>query len=483
MNFAEFLDIRYWAGTEESLASYLISVKELIKTGGGIVTGGQGAASVPGEEDVPRLFSQVGNVGVIRIAGSLTNSDSPYLKYYGMSGYQEIRAALVYAANNADIGAIVLDINSGGGAVAGVSDTADLISAIDSKVKPIHAFSDGGMMSAAYWLGVSARDVTLGRVAEAGSIGVLTVHMEQSKMLQDLGVTPTVIRSGKYKALGNPYEPLSATATAEIQNQVDTLAGMFTQHVADSLGQTYQAVDTKMGQGRVFIGQAAVDIGLAQKVSSFDTLISKVQGGIDKQKEPPKYGANLTKGQPVKTALTEQQIAALALAGTAGTVAEGAAPGATAEGAPAGEPAAATPAPVAEDKPAAAAPAAPAANELVTYLQGQLAAEQAKGVQASIEIRDLKAASELMTASHTSMREIVEGSVASLRVALGQSASSFAGVPDMTLLAEHGRLMADFKAKFKAGGVASTAAADTEDKKTPVQEDPNRARRLAATSA
>ena len=75
--------------------------------------------------------------------------------------------------------------------------TADLIATIDAKVKPVYAFTDSLMASAAYNLGVSARKVVIGKMAEVGSVGVLVVHREASRMLEASGITTTVIRSGK----------------------------------------------------------------------------------------------------------------------------------------------------------------------------------------------------------------------------------------------------------------------------------------------
>jgi len=476
---ADLIDIRYWAGTDESLASYMMAIKQMVQAGG-VVTTPTGQAE---EAPVPRLFSKVGDVGVIRIAGSLTNSDSPYLKYFGMTGYPEVRAALVHAANDASVGAVVLDIASGGGAVAGLSDTADLIAMIDKGVKPVHAFTDSGMMSAAYWLGVTARSVTIGKVAEVGSIGVLTVHQEMSKMLADAGINVTVVRSGKYKALGNPYEPLSKTAEEQLQAQVDQLAGMFTAHVAEQLDTTVALVDSKMGQGRVFIGQAAVDIGLAGKVASFDSLLAKVQGGIDSKKEASKYGANFPKGTPVKAALTEQQVALLALGGSTGEQTETTptAPAAdTSEGTATDETAPAAPA--AEGGEPAKATAEFADTAVVDFLKGQLAEANTKVTDLTIEVRDTKAALGTATANQPAMRKVVDNSVQTLRVALGHSKSDTAAMSDAQLLAEHDSLLTQFNAKFKAGGVAaSTPATSAEKEGSNTANDSRRAARIAAT--
>lgn len=469
-------DVTYWAGTEMSLASYLMSMKKadhLVQPKADMTTNDTPRA--------PRLLSQVGDVGVISISGSLTNTDSWINEFIGATGYPEIRDALVHAVNDVGVKAIVLDINSGGGAVSGVSDTADLIKKIDTQVKPVHAFSDGVIASAAYWLGSSARSLDIGKVTEAGSIGVLTVHKEYSQALKNEGINATVLRAGEFKALGNPYEALGDKAKAEIQGQLDQMYGMFVQHVADARGVTYPVADQKMGQGRVFLGQSAVDVGLADSISSFDAVVSKVQAGIDSKKSSPQYGANFSKGPAMKVALTEQQIALMAEGGVLSPVAEAVA-AVAAQAIEAAAPAAEVVEPTAEAAPVAeAAPEAKTESpELVAFLKSSLAEAQASVMDLTIQLRDAKAAGEAIESSHAAMRSIAVASVDRLKVALGGSAGGADALSDEALLAEHASLRAQFEGKFKAGGVAAVSTAATPDPKSDAV-DPVRAARLAST--
>lgn len=500
----DIFDIKLWAGTEQSLSLYLLQLQGLVSDGkllemmmkgpSNQAYGGEGESA----KRPPRLLKVSGGVATIRIAGSLNNSDSWINEYIRAVGYPEIREAVVHAAQDASVKAIVLDIASGGGAVNGLADTGDLIASVD-KIKPVTAFSDGAMMSAAYWLGASARHITISRNAEAGSVGVLAVQQEITKLLEKAGVTPTIFRSGKYKALGHPMEPLSELGREEIQASVDYSAGIFTQHVADRRGVSYQIAESKMGQGRVFPGERALEAGLVDAIGTFDDVIGKAQkvkskekigGGIAFGNSTSQYGAN-SEGTAVKTALTEQQLAALA---------EGAGPEADAKGAaPANEDdeaAAAAAAKAAADKAAAekeAADKAAAEKEaaeksdkdaggVVSYLQGQLAEANAKVTELTIQARDAKAASEALSTSHAAMRAITVASVDRLRVALGHAAGAAEAMTDAELLAAHSTLRDQFEKKFKAGGVAavsSAGSADKDGKSAPV--DPVRLARIAAT--
>lgn len=488
----ELFDLKFWAGSDESLAAYMLCLRKLLAEFGGDIqaAGAAWGAPAPGaseEARVPRLFHRAGEIGIIRVAGPLNNSDSWRNEYMGMTGYPEIREALVYAAKQQDIGAIVLDVASGGGAVAGVFDTAKLISTIDAKVKPVHAFSGGGVMSAAYLLASAARGVHIDQMAEAGSIGVLAVHQEMSKLMKDIGITPTVMRAGKYKGLGNPYEPLSEMAKAEMQAQLDQMYEVFVQHVADARGVSYEVADEKMAQGRVFIGQRAKDAGLVDSITSFDALMTKVQGGIDSKRERSKYGANSTNNQNKgitmagKSALTEQDVAALA---EGAGVQAGATPPVQAPAEKTEVTAGAEQTTTKESADGTAAAPAPAVEPTaLQVVQAQLVESQAKVTELTVELRDTNAKIKSMEGSHASMRAIVVASVNRLKVALGQTPGGVEAMDDKALLSEHETLRSAFEAKFKVGGVAAVSTDDASDKgaRAAAVEDPLRKARIAAT--
>lgn len=450
---------KYWAGTPESLTAYLDAIAKVMESD--LPAKRAGYLDPEDDGDRPRLLEMQGDIAVISIKGPLTNSTSWVNYYTGAVSYSDIREALIWAVNNGVVKAIALDIQSGGGAVSGLADTADLIKTIDTKMKPVYAYGDSLIASAAYRLGVSARSLSIGRETEAGSIGVVMVHKEMTKMMENDGVTATVIRSGKWKMLGNPYEKLSEIAEATMQEQVDQLNDLFVAYVAECLGKTSAQVEAQLGQGRIFIGQTALDVGLVSGVTSFDSFMSNIQGGIDKQNTRPQYGANLTKGASVATALTDQQIADAAAAKAAAA------------------PVVETPA-VEIIQGNALAVAAAADPAVITLLQTQLATAQAQVLQLSVDLQGAKASNATLEAQSEKLRPAVRAAVSNLRVATGGSATGVEALSDEGLMAEHANLSAQFVSKFPAGGVAaisSTASAE----KAGDSEDHFRQARLAAT--
>ena len=466
-------DVKLWAATQEVMEmghQILCSAPKMA------LEAASGKMAYSGDyERGSRLLSRQGAVAVASISGPLIPGNPWYAEYMGATGYGEIREALVQAAQDPDVGAIVMDIRSGGGAVSGVTDVADLIQRIDTQVKPVYAYTDGTMASAAYWLGSSARKIGISKAAEVGSIGVLTVHTDISRALDADGITQTVIRSGPYKALGHPSEKLSSLANQVLTDQVQETADVFTEHVAQQRGMPAEKVDSEVGQGRMFMGTKAVEAGLADEVTTFDEFLSKVGQEVDmEQKRSQSVGNLYPKGLKLKTALTDQQIAAMSEgAGFAAPAAAVTAPEAPNTPAATGNP------PASADAPSEPAPAASA--DITQFLQGQLATAQAQVVDLTVQLRDAQASAQRLEGQNAALRGILVASVERLKVAMGMPAVGADSTNTEALLAEHNTLRAQFESKFKVGGVAAVAPVAADADKSAQPEDPLRAARLKAT--
>lgn len=444
-----------WAGTIDSLHEAQTAAFKIDSYSG----------DAPKQND---RLSIVGGVGIIQIAGSLVNNDSPYNKYFGVISYNEIRAALAEAVGNPLIKHIVLDINSGGGAVSGITDTASLIARINKDVKPITAYTGGVMASGAYWLGVSAGRVVASDVAVVGSIGVITSHMDYSAAYADNGVKPTVIRAGKFKQLNSPLEPLSQTGLDEIQAQLDQVYSVFVQFVADGRQVSYSVADTQMAQGREFIGAMALNAGLVDSVSTFDSLIAELvtKVALDSNKSFSNNNLKpLIRTKNMTMSLNDQQLAVLSAGGTLSaeelTAATALAASEASQAATAAAELEVIQAVVAEgevtQEVVAAAAEAPTDNALVTFLQAELKTANAALLEATVSLRDLQAKSAEALDNKDALTAIAAGAVNKMNIALGSSERDLSALSVTALLAEHSAVSVDFNKKFKVGGVAVAA--------------------------
>ena len=223
----------------------------------------------------PRLAAAQGQsagvpgVQVLPLQGALSN------RGYGRT-MAEFRDRLSAARANPDIGAIILDVDSPGGTVAGTPETAALVRQV-AQEKRVVAVVDTLCASAAYWIASQANEIVMTPSAEVGSIGVLAVHMDLSQMLSNLGVTATVMRSVPNKADLNPLEPLSAEAADHVRAEIAAVHGDFVRAVAQGRGVAQATVADGFGKGRTVRAEQAVRLGMADRIGTLSDAMAGVR--------------------------------------------------------------------------------------------------------------------------------------------------------------------------------------------------------------
>lgn len=171
-----------------------------------------------------------------------------------------------------DVATIVLDVDSPGGSVDLVPEMAAEI--FDARgTKPIVAVANTWAASAAYWLASAADRLVVTPSGEVGSVGVYSVHEDLSAAMAQKGIKHTFISAGDYKVEGNPFEPLSPEARAEMQAKVDAYYRMFVAAVAAHRGVSEATVEETFGQGRMVMATDAVARGMADEVGTLDDVL------------------------------------------------------------------------------------------------------------------------------------------------------------------------------------------------------------------
>jgi len=226
------------------------------------------------------FYSLLGDTAIIPISGPLMKRESFFSFFFGGSSYAFIKAAVKAAMGDDEVASIVLRIDSPGGVVNGLEETADLI--YDARdQKPIVAYADGMMASAAYWIGSAATELVAGATSMVGSIGVLMVHDDWSKSNERAGLNVTYLTAGKYKALGNPDEPLSDLARETFQAELNYLYTLFVETVARNRDVEEGKVLSDMADGRIFIGQQSADAGLVDYIGNFELAYERARALAD----------------------------------------------------------------------------------------------------------------------------------------------------------------------------------------------------------
>lgn len=263
------------------------------------------AAYTPPERPSLTTTAAPPGVAVIPIHGTLVRRTVGLEAESGLTSYAILAAQLDAAIGNPAVSAILLDIDSPGGESGGVFDLADRIRAA-SQIKPVWAVANDMAFSAAYALASAASRVFVSRTGGVGSIGVIAMHVDQSvKDMQD-GLHYTAVFAGERKNDLNPHEPISSEAHAFLKAEVHRIYGLFVETVARHRGIEASAVrDTEAG---LFFGQAAVAMGLADAIGSFDEALAQLRASLSPNPTPAALAtrAGFSCNHPKESLMTDQ---------------------------------------------------------------------------------------------------------------------------------------------------------------------------------
>jgi signal peptide peptidase SppA len=442
---------KYWLGDQASSDHIEAAIGQYVVAQN---TGQFKAAFNRADFGLNPLMSVQSGVAVITVAGSLVPGSAGFMAIFGATGYDDIRAMVVEALQNPDVGSIMLHVSSGGGAVNGVEDLGNFLK-MAGKIKPMTTYADGTMASAAYWLGSYGSHISTGKTSILGSIGVLMIHMDRSEQLKMDGLKATVIRAGLFKALGNSVEPLSNAAKAELETQAQGLYDVFMGTIAPNRKMSVAAAETQFGQGREFLGVEAVKVGLADAIMSYDQALMYAKS-LDKSGGPANNSSKSKGASAMKVTLNAEQLEAYASGATLTEL--GFAADAVLESTDEKDGAAAT---------AETLAATEALTAQVATLTADLATSNAALAAAHTETATFKSQVDAAALVQVDLLTIARASTGGLLIRLGGSADGVSEMDAATILAKHAEASATFSARFKVGGVAAPKVIETE--KVPAQ--------------
>ncbi len=230
-----------------------------------------------------RIFDEADGVAIIPVWGSLTQSWG-LDPWSGVTGYDGITQKAIAAALDENIKGIWLDIDSGGGDVAGLKACTDVLRSLSQREgggKPIFAMANEFAYSAAYAIASCADKVFTPEFGGVGSIGVITIHATFQRAYEEAGIDVTVIRSGDEKARANSMEQLPDSTRAHIQRQCDIIRDWFVSHVSECMPGLSQKI-VRETEGLDYMGEDARAIGLVSGVCSEAEAWGKLQRRINR---------------------------------------------------------------------------------------------------------------------------------------------------------------------------------------------------------
>ena len=212
-------------------------------------------------------------VAVINAIGVIGKRMNLMTRISGGVSTEMLGKDILQALDDPNVKSIILNVDSPGGTVDGTQELANMI--YDNRDrKPIVTFSDGMIASAAYWIASATDKVFIsGDTNFIGSIGVVARHVDVSKLEEKAGIKTTEITAGKYKRISSEYEPLSKDGQADIQSKVDYIYSVMVTDIAKFRGVPVETVLKDMADGKIFIGNQAIDADLVDGKMSMVSLI------------------------------------------------------------------------------------------------------------------------------------------------------------------------------------------------------------------
>ena len=246
-----------------ALADYYAGAKA-----GGLKAFGDAAPSA--EKDLAP-YEIVAGVAIIPVKGMLVQRVGPWplwiCSLLGVTGYDTLRLALLHALSNDQVDAVVLDVDSPGGEVAGCFDLVDTIFAARGG-KPIWSILSENAFSAAYAIASAADRITVPRTGGTGSVGVIWMHVSFEDALSKAGIDVTLVTKGDLKGETSDVKKLSDGAFKRAKSEVLAVGDLFDRTVARNRGlKVAQVFDTQAG---TFLGRKGVDVGFADAVMAPD---------------------------------------------------------------------------------------------------------------------------------------------------------------------------------------------------------------------
>lgn len=216
-----------------------------------------------------------GAIAVIPLQGVISHRMGGMTEMSGGMSTERFSQMFREALADESISAIVADVDSPGGTIAGVTELhAEIMKARGQKKLIAHVNGLGA--SAAYWIASAFDEIWATPSATVGSIGIIASHIDTSKADEKNGVTRTTFTAGKFK--GEGHGPLSDEAKEAVQARLDEAYATMTGDIGGGRGVDASVVKDGFGEGRVVSAKSAKKLAMIDKIGTFDELVGKLTG-------------------------------------------------------------------------------------------------------------------------------------------------------------------------------------------------------------
>lgn len=238
----------------------------------------------------PLVEKNIGGKGadkilLVDISGVITDEGDKNLlgSETGVNITARVREELSMAAEDRSIKAVVLRINSPGGAVTTCDIISHELAAFKKKRNiPVVAELMDVAASGGYYIAVSADRIIAHPMTVTGSIGVVAYSVNASGLMEKLGVADQTIKSGANKDIGSPLRPMSADEREILQSVINEMYERFLDRITEGRPGMNKDELRALADGRIYTAGQALKLGLIDSIGYLDDAIeaAKAAAGI-----------------------------------------------------------------------------------------------------------------------------------------------------------------------------------------------------------
>lgn len=236
------------------------------------------AAAGDDEEDTGPGYELAGDgAAVIRISGMMLKGVSSF----GGTSTILTRNAIRAAVRDPKVEGLLLIVDSPGGTAAGTQALADDVFRA-ALLKPMVAFAEDMMASAAYWVGSQAGFLSANESAEVGSIGVYGIVEDTSGAHERHGIKVHLVSTGPYKGAFADGVPITDAHLAYLRESVQNINELFLRAITRGRGSKINARELSTGAegGKVWGASKSLKLGLIDTIESADAALERVRRAI-----------------------------------------------------------------------------------------------------------------------------------------------------------------------------------------------------------
>jgi protease-4 len=211
-------------------------------------------------------------VGVVEILGPIVGS-------------KEVLDQLKIYRENDSVKAVILRIDSPGGAVGPAQEIYREVQKT-TETKKVIASMGSVAASGGYYIAAAADGIMANPGTVTGSIGVIMSYTNMEELFRKIGLSPVVIKSGKYKDTGSPGRPMTPEEETLLGKLAEDIHSQFIKDVAHARNLEVEQVQSA-ADGRIYTGHQAKNLGLVDRMGNFADAVAWAGelGGIEGEVE------------------------------------------------------------------------------------------------------------------------------------------------------------------------------------------------------